>query len=456
MKYTLTFSLLSMLAICSSQAADPLPVSKDYWKSDAFRKAFNGSYRINARIEPFVDSKERALLVELQGLMAKGQRTKGLDLLKKSPLLQTSAAIMFNAGNIAYESGNHEYATKMFTGALKKFPTFLRAQQNLAVVYAQQGDYDKAFPHLLEAVRLGSQDGMVTGLLGYCYQQKENYSSALQAFKNAQITDPQNIEWKRGEAYCHDQMGDLEKALKLYQEVVKARPNEHNYALRLVNLYQRLDRGEDAIILLELLRRKGALEDVDKLLLGQLHLQVGSKKLGAQAIREALQSGKLKNMDAALEVILFSLDRGELKLAKEFYALTKVDAIGDAATKHLHQRLGAQIALVDETLADKSFAVETLKSLIRTTPLDADSLYLLAGYEAVTGNKEKALLLYDQALKGEGVYQSRALLEKGKLLVELKHYKRALKALTEYAKVDESPSVRNYIKAVKALSEASQ
>ena len=48
MKYTLTFSLLSMLAICSSQAADPLPVSKDYWKSDAFRKAFNGSYRINA------------------------------------------------------------------------------------------------------------------------------------------------------------------------------------------------------------------------------------------------------------------------------------------------------------------------------------------------------------------------------------------------------------------------
>ncbi len=67
-------------------------------------------------------------------------------------------------------------------------------------------------------------------------------------------------------------LGDFEKALNLYETVVKAKPEEQSYALLLVNLYQRMDRGEDAIVQLELLRRKEVLEDVDKIFLGELHL----------------------------------------------------------------------------------------------------------------------------------------------------------------------------------------
>ncbi len=449
--------LLTLLAATTlTQAAEPLPVSKAYWKSDSFRKAFNASYRINARVEPFVETKERGLLIEVQALMARERRTNALKKLTSSDLIKTSAAIMFNAGNLAYESGDMKVAEEQFLAAIKKFPTFLRAHQNLAVVYTQQDTYDKAYPHLLEAVRLGSQDGMVMGLLGYCYQQKENFTSALQAFRSAQLTDSQNLEWKRGEAYCHDRLGDYGKALNLYEEVVKAKPNEASYALLLANLYQRLDRGEDAIVQLELLRRKKMLEDVDKILLGELHLRYGSRLLGADAIREALKSDQLKESDAALDVVRFSLDREDLELAKEFHALIKPEILITDQNKIQHQRLAAWVAFSDKTVEDKQSAVTVLESLIKKNPLDSDSLYLLAGYEAESGDKEKALLLYQQSHSGEGSLKSRSLLESGKLLVDLKRYKDALKPLTEYAKTDDSESVKTYVKAVKGLVEASR
>lgn len=448
--------LTLLLATVSTQAADPLPVSKDYWKSEAFRKSFNGSYRINARVEPFVDTAERGLLVEVQELMAKEQRTNALNKLKSSKLIKTSVAIMFNAGNLGYESGDLKVAEEQFLAAIKKFPTFLRAHQNLAVVYTQQDSYDKAFPHLLEAVRLGSQDGMVMGLLGYCYQQKGSFTSALQAFRNAQLTDSQNLEWKRGEAYCHDQLGDYAKALNLYEEVVKAKPDVANYALLLANLYQRLGRGEDAIVQLELLRRKSLLEDVDKIFLGELHLRYGSYELGTEVIREALKSDLLKEWDAAIEVVRFSLEREDVILAKEFHSLIKAETLDIHKNKVQYERLGAWVALSDDTEEDKQAAVAILQKMIEKNPLDADSLYLLAGYEAKIGNKEKALLLYQQSNNGEGLFKVRSLLESGKLLVGLKRYQEALKLLTQYSKSEHSESVESYIRAVKALGESSR
>ena len=61
-------ALLQGLAALA-MAVEPLPISASYWKDPAFLKAFNGSYRIEARIEPSITSEERALLVELQQLM---------------------------------------------------------------------------------------------------------------------------------------------------------------------------------------------------------------------------------------------------------------------------------------------------------------------------------------------------------------------------------------------------
>ena len=136
-----------------------MPLSKDYWKDEAFLKSFNGSYRINARIEPAVTTSERGLLVSIQQLMAGGKRKEALAKLKASPLMKSSAAIAFNAGNIEFELGNLKEAAGHYQAALKIFPSFRRAHRNMGFVYARQDDWDKALVSLSEAIRLGDQDG---------------------------------------------------------------------------------------------------------------------------------------------------------------------------------------------------------------------------------------------------------------------------------------------------------
>ncbi len=467
-KFILTSLTLGAL---SAQAADPFPVSKDYWKSSSFQKAFNGSYRINARIEPFVDTKERVLLVSVQELMAKGDRAEALKKLKASSLIETSAAVMFNAGNFAFETGDLTEAKKCYLAAIKKFPTFLRAHQNLAFVYAREDDYDKAFPSLLEVVKLGSQDGPVMGMLGYCYQQKENFTSALQAFKNAQLTDPENLEWKIGEAYCYDSLGDDAKALNLYEVLVKQKPDNVQYKMLLINLYQKTGNISEAIVNLDYLRRLKKLDPAGLFLLGTLHFSDGSTVIGADIVREILKSDELKEGKLAMNAIDDVIQRGDIKLAEEFHSLVKPELVKERSLARRYQRQQAQIILSqvameeagDESVAkvneSKVEALEILKKLILSDPLDADSLYLLAQCEAEHQQLELALLHFQQASKGKGLRRNTALLERGKLLVKLQRYKEALKDINSYKIYAEGAQVKqleSYIDAVEKLAKASQ
>ena len=451
------FCIITLFISFSANAADPLPLSTDYWKSDAFKKAFNGSYRINATVEPFVDTEERALLVAVQELMEKGERKSALDNLKDSPLSKSSAAVMFNIGNIAFETGDLELAKTQYLSAIKTFPTFLRAQQNLAFVHAREGDYDKAFPYLLEVIKLGSQDGSVMGLLGYCYQQKENFTSALQAFKNAQLTEPENTEWKIGEAYCYDSLGENSKALNLYESIVKQKPDELQYTLLLINLYQRTGEIDEAIVNLEHLRRKGSLDIPNKILLGALHLSEGSSVIGAEVIREVLKSDQLTDGNIAMNAVGLAIGSGRIDLAAEFHSLIKPEIVEKLTPSLMnrYQRQQAELLLLQDKETDK--AVELLELLITKDPLDADSLFLLAQHEAAHKMEELALLHYQQAYAGNGKMKNASLLERGKLLVKIQRYEEALKDLTEYQKIveeEQQEQLKTYIEAVQNLNKA--
>jgi len=456
MRSKLSFSLfLTLLIPCS--AAERLPLSKQYWKSKSFLAAFNGSYKINAQIEPFVTTAERGLLVEVQGLMAKGEREAALAKLKASALSKTSAAVKFNTGNIAFELGDLDEAKKYYAAAIKEFPSFLRAKQNLAFVYAREGKYDDAFPLLLDAIKLGSQEGSVMGMVGYCYQQKENFTSALQAFKNAQLTEPDNIEWKIGEAYCYDSLGENQKALNLYETIVKERPDAIDYRLLLVNLYQRVGQVEDAIVNLEILRRQKKLDVSNLYLLGALHLSDGSDVIGANVIREVLKSDKLKDADIALNAVDFVIDRGQMGLAAEFHSLISPQLTEKGEAQQRYKRLKARMLIL--TKKDEENAEVILKELIKADPLDADSLYWLAQYEVTQNEKDLALLHFQQAYTGNGKYKHSALLERGKLLVSMQRYDEALQDLKKYqdhAEGLQAEQLQAYITAVENLVQASE
>ncbi len=452
-------SFLSLIILGGSfsslSAADPLPLSSHYWKDDAFLKAFNGSYRINARVEPNVTGEERALLVSIEKNMADGQRQAAIDKLKASPLAGNSAAIQFNLGNLYFEEGENELALESFQSALKKLPTFRRAHRNISYVYARELKWDDALPHLVQALELGDQSGSVYGLIGYCRMEKEQYASALQAYRMAQITEPDSLDWKAGVAQCLQFLNQNEEALALIEEVIQSRPDEDSYYLLQASIQLAMGRPADARVNLELLRRYEKLDAENQLLLANLHLQLGQLELARPVLQNALKQEKLPALATALNSLEYVVSLREWQLASEFLVAVKSTwpESEDIQLDRRQRRLSAIISIDSESApAD---GVRVLEQLIAEDPLDGEALVLLAKFRISEQRTEEAAMLFEQAAKVAEV-EREAKLEHGKMLVALRRYVDAIPLLESALNLQPEESLATYLSAVKSLAEAKQ
>lgn len=452
---SIQYSVFSCLFLIPLEAAEPLPLSQEYWKDAGFLKSFNGSYRINARIEPAVSTEERGLLVSIQKLMAEGKREAALKKLTASPLVKTSAAIVYNAGNIQFELGQLKEAASSYQAALKHFPNFRRAHRNLAFVYARENDWEKAIPELEESIRLGDQDGATYGQLAYGRLQKEQYASALQAYRLAQVTQPESIDWKAGVAQCLQYLQRNEEALALIDEVIQARPNEASYYLLQSSVQLPMDKSEDAITNLELVRRLGKLDAENHLLLATLHLRSGSTSLASPLMMAALEMEEKPPSYTALNALKFVTQIRDWKLARDFAnAIEKAyPEIKEAKLQHQQKRLGALIDI--DSGENPKRGANVLEGLIQTDPLDGASLILLAKYRVTEKRNQEAEMLLQQSARIEGsAYEARV--ELAKLYVATSRYRDAVKQLDKALKMRPSPSLETYRDAVEDLAEAAE
>lgn len=454
MKFLLVFSIQFPVFSAWLSAADPLPLSADYWKDAAFLKSFNGSYRVNARIEPTVSTEERGLLVSVQKLMADGKRKQALARLKASPLVKSSAAVAFNAGNIGFELGDLKEAAAHYRTALRIFPSFRRAHRNLGFVHVRENDWDKALESLSEAVRLGDQDGATYGQLAYGRMHKEQYASALQAFRLAQVTQPESIDWKAGVASCLQHLERNGEALALIEEVIKARPDEVSYYLLQASVLLSMDRSDDAMANLDLVRRMGKLDAENHLLLANLHLRAGNANLSRPVLMAAIGMEKKPPMAAALNALDFVTRVRDWRLARDFAAaVQKAYGDGEGELARKQRRLAALIRI--ESGDDPAAGAEVLEQLIKGDPLDADSLVLLGRYRATEKRYEEADMLFQQAQRVEG-HEYGATIERAKVHVATGRYADALGQLDKALKMRDSENIREYRDAVAKLAEAAR
>jgi len=448
-------SAVSLLLVVSLGAAEPLPLSKEYWKDEGFLKSFNGSYRINARIEPAVTSDERGLLVSIQKSMATGNRELALKKLQASPLAKSSAAIIYNVGNIQFELGKMKEAAESYQKAIKIFPSFRRAHRNLAFVYAHENDWEKAIPELEESVRLGDQDGATYGQLAYGRLQNEQYASALQAYRLAQVTQPDSIDWKAGVAQCLQHLKRNEEALALIDEVIVARPTEASYYLLQSSLYLSMDQPDEAITNLELVRRLGKLDAENHLLLASLHLRAGSVALARPLMLEALEMKEKPPSYTALNALEFVTRVRDWKLARDVAQAIEAayPAIENEKLTHQQQRLNALIDI--DSGENPKRGGEVLALLIKEDPTDAPSLILLARYRISEKRNQEAEMLLQQASRIEGSgYESRV--ELAKLYVTTVRYRDAISQLDKAIKIQPGDALESYRAAIIDLAEAAE
>jgi tetratricopeptide (TPR) repeat protein len=437
---TKKFALVSglwLLASSWSFSAEPLPLSTAYWKDEAFLKSFNGSYRIEARIEPNVSTEERGLLVEIQNLMADDKRAAALEKLKSSALTKTSPALTFNLANLYFETGDIKNAITSYEAARKDYPSFRRAHRNLALAYVRENDLEKALTHLTEAIKLGDAEGSTYGLLGYCRLSREEFASALQAYRLAQVTEPDVAEWKAGIAQCLQHLDEKSEAIALLEEVIRQRPLESSYSILKANIHLELDELDDAVKALELPFRLKLLSADPTMLLADLHLRANRKSSAQTAIDAAFSNKENQpSTSAILRVIHTASSQEDWKLVKTLFEKTSSEkpdrALSIAKARYL-------IASNDDVAA----GVALLRKLTEEDPTDGQALLTLAKHLADTKQPESAELMFERA-SADTTTAYEAFVELARLHVSQTRYAEALTAIDKALALNPTENLRTY------------
>lgn len=432
-----------------SLAAEPLPLSTSYWKDEAFLKSFNGSYRIEARIEPNVSSEERGLLVEIQKLMAENKRAAALDKLKANELTRSSAALTFNLANLHFESGEMKNAIIAYEAALKSYPSFRRAHRNLALALVRENHLEKALTHLTEAIRLGDSEGSTYGLLGYCRLSREEFASALQAYRLAQVTEPDVAEWKAGTAQCLQHLGEKSEAIALLEEVIRQRPLESSYSVLKANIHLELDQQDQAVKALELPFRLKLLAADPSLMLADLHLRA-NRNSSAQTALDAAFSNKENppSPGAILRLIQTASSQENWKLVKNLFEQTKSE-------KPDRSMSIAKARYLIHSNEDVAGGVASLRKLTQEDPTDGQALLALAKHLANTKQPDSAELLFERA-SADTPSAYEAFVELARLHVSQSRYAEALAAIDKALALNPTESLRSYRQALQKTLTAAE
>jgi tetratricopeptide (TPR) repeat protein len=429
-------------------ASEPLPLSTSYWKDPAFLKSFNGSYRIEARIEPSVTTEERGLLVEVQNLMAAGNRAGALEKIRSSPLTEKSPALTFNLANLHFETGENEKAIAAYESALKEYPSFRRAHRNLALALVRDDKLPEALDHLTEAIRLGDSEGSTYGLLGYCRLARKEFASALQAYRIAQVTEPDVAEWKAGVAQCLQETGAKEEAVALLDEIIAQRPLEASYAVLLANIHLDLGRPDSAAKALELPFRLGVLPPDPTLMLADLHLRADRPEAAKAATEKAFSSETKPSTDAILRLVATASTQGDWPFAKDL--LAKAETAEPSRAMNL-----AKARYLIDSEEDPAAGAKLLEKLVSDDPTDGTALIALAKHHADSGQPGSAELLLQRAT-ADSTSAYEAHVELVRLLVAQSRYAEALKSTDAALALNPTESLQNYRKALAETASASE
>jgi tetratricopeptide (TPR) repeat protein len=140
-------------------------------------------------------------------------------------------------GRLYRASSDSPAAEKAFNSALEAEPDNEDALTGLAAVYADMGDSGKALEKL-KAAADKSPNERTLGVLAAQYENMNDYKSAADVLQRAVALDPDDERLQRELAQDLAESGQLDDALKIYQQLATDNPREPFYRLLVARLYR--------------------------------------------------------------------------------------------------------------------------------------------------------------------------------------------------------------------------
>jgi tetratricopeptide (TPR) repeat protein len=140
-------------------------------------------------------------------------------------------------GRLDRVNHNSVEAEKAFKKVLDQDANNEEALTGLAMVYSEVGDTKNAI-EMLRMVTTKNPNPRTLSALANFYEQTKDYTSAIDAWRQALQMDPENSRIKRALAEDMLRVDHFDEALKLYTEIGAADPRDTQVQLRLSEIYR--------------------------------------------------------------------------------------------------------------------------------------------------------------------------------------------------------------------------
>jgi len=142
-------------------------------------------------------------------------------------------------GRLYQIKGDRDKATDIYKTFLGIEPGSEEGVTALAKLHMDAGNYKEAVGLLEAFVKRSPESDGALQTLGDAYSELQEYGKAADAYKRAAELDPDDIEIKKAEAQALFLSDQIDAASALYQDLVKAEPEDGIALLRLGQIYRR-------------------------------------------------------------------------------------------------------------------------------------------------------------------------------------------------------------------------
>lgn len=356
-----------------------------------------------------------------------------------------SPAFEFILGNAYYAAGQTDKAEANYRNAVKRYPTFLRAWNNLGVLYYTADKFTEAIPCFSESVVLGDREPTTFGLLGYCLERVGNVVAAEMAYMQALAGDPANASWMEGLLRIYIQGKQYGRAASLAKNLIKDHPQETRFWLTYANILLAENRKLEAIALLEASAGAGVAGPDELSLLADLYAD-------QNLIPEAVATYQ--------KLPTTSPELGERKLLRLAQALITGSTLSQAqqvlASLRDHLSPEGRPAFLqtesDLFAAEKKWpeARKPLEELLQLAPLDGKALLSLGRVYLAEEDLPRAIFAFEAAYQiADSTY--RASLELANIELKNRHYAKTVEYLQKALSIEKTDAVEDYLARVKTL-----
>ncbi len=420
------------------------------WNDPQFRKQFAMSYMAETEIEPGVTEDEREVMQEVLEHISAEEMDKAVKLLQKNTNDAASAVFEFTLGNIYFQQEELDRAIIVYKMAVDKYPKFLRAWKNLALIYVRQGYFDRAVPALTKTLELGDNSAVTYGLLGFSYSSVGNFLAAESAYRMAILLDPDTLDWKMGLARSFFKQQRYSESSAICDILIKQFPDRADLWLLQANAFIGLNKPLEAAQIYELVDQMGQSTFESLNMLGDIYVNEELFEMAAESYMRAMDVKPDHKPQRPLRNAKVLIARGALEETSEL--ISKIESMhANSLSKEDRKDLLKLRARLVVAAGSGEEEVAVLEQIVELDPHDGEAILLLGQNSERKGNVEKAQFWYERAAAIEE-FEADAKVRLAQLMVKSGKYAQALPLLRRAQMIKPRETVQKYLEQVERIA----